>query len=201
MGISKLMKYFDYMPDVYCWIGGGGLRSVYDGLKTKDIDFFVTCKEDFEKSVNYLLSIEMSLVREMDILYRFKRSDGFDIDLFCKEEGCTPERSVILSDYTMCACAIDRYGNIFHHPDFLKDALSKQLAYLGNDIQPSQAKSRPNRLNRFLKSGYSISKEELIKVTDRMVKDKIPLIKGHWKPTIQDFNVHVRHNYHNYNLR
>ena len=200
MDIPKLMKYFDYMPDVYCWIGGGGLRSVYDGLETKDIDFFVTCKEDFEKSVNYLLSIEMSLVREMDIFYRFKRSDGFDIDLFCKEEGCTPERSVILSDYTMCACAIDRYGNIFHHPDFLKDATAKQLVYLGNEAQPSQAKSRPNRLNRFLKSGYNISKEELIKVTDRMVKDKVPLIKSHWKPTIQDFEIHVRHNHCNYDL-
>ena len=192
MDVPKLMKYFDYMPDVYCWIGGGGLRSVYDGSKTKDIDFFVTCKEDFEKSVDHFLSNGMSLVRKLDIHYWFQRQDGFDIDLFCKEEG---------SDYTVCACAIDRHGSLFQHPAFLKDALARRLIYLGNEINKSMAKSRPNRLNRFLKIGYDISKEELIKVTDRMVKDKVPLIKDYWKPTIQDFNVHVRHNHYNYDLR
>ena len=200
MDIPKLMKYFDYMPDVYCWIGGGGLRSVYDGLETKDIDFFVTCKGDFEKSVDHFLSNGMSLVRKLDIHYWFQRQDGFDIDLFCKEEGCTPERSVVLSDYTACACAIDRYGSIFQHPAFLKDATARRLIYLGNEINKSMAKSRPNRLNRFLKIGYDISKEELIKLTDRMCKDKVRLDKDCWKPIIQDFEVHVRHNYHNYDL-
>ena len=200
MDIPKLMKYFDYMPDVYCWIGGGGLRSVYDKLKSKDIDFFVSCQSDFDISVDHFLSNGFLLIREMDILFRFKTKEGMDVDLFCKEEGCTPERSVILSDYTMCACAIDRYGNIFHHPDFLKDTLSKKLVYLGNDIQPSQAKSRPNRLNRFLKIGYDISKEELIKLTDRMCKDKVRLDKDYWKPTIQDFEVHARYNHYYHSL-
>ena len=199
MDIPKLMKYFDYMPDVYCWIGGGGLRSVYDNLKSKDIDFFVSCRRDFDISVDHLLSNGFLLIREMDILFRFKTKEGMEVDLFCKEERCTPERSVLLSDYTMCACAIDRYGSMFYHPNFLKDVNSKSLVYLGNDIMPSQAKSRCNRLNRFLKIGYNISKEELIKLTDRMCQDKVRFYKDYWEPTIQEFDVHVRYNnyYHN----
>lgn len=193
MDIPKLKSYFDLFPeDVYCWIGGGVVRSLFDKSKLKDIDVFVANRTDQERISNSLLNNGATPVANRDILDTFK-IDGLIVDVFCEEEeeygGCTPEESVVWSDYTIAACAIDCRGNMYHHPEFIKDCFAKRLTYIGNDISISQAHSRPNRLRRFVNIGYDIDKENMLYLLDRMCMDKMPLLKGRWKPTINKFDV------------
>jgi len=197
MDISELKSYFDLFPDdVYCWIGGGAVRSLFDHSKTKDIDVFTSNHEDQQRIVNHLISSGADHLQKMDIFDKFLISDTIRIDVFCEEEGeyggSNPTDSVVWSDYTIASCAIDCDGVIYHHPDFIKDCLAKRLQYIGNDITTSQAYSRPNRLRRFLNIGYEIDKENMLKLLDRMCVDKIPLRKERWKPIINKFHVETK---------
>jgi len=190
--ISELKRYFDFFPkDVYCWLGGGLIRSLFDNSKTKDVDVFVSSRQDQESINKHLLNNGATLVVNRDILDTFK-IDDLQIDVFCEEEGSSPTDSVIWTDYTISACVIDCYGSMYYHPDFIKDCFAKRLQYIGNDITASQAYSRPDRLKRFLNIGYEIDKENMSKLLDRRCVDKIPLQKERWKPIINKFHVEIK---------
>ena len=192
MDISELKSYFDFFPkNIYCWLGGGLVRSLFDNSKTKDVDIFVSNRQDQESIGKHLLNNGATFVVNRDILDTFK-IDDLQIDIFCEEEGANPTDSVIWTDYTIAACAIDCHDNMYYHPDFIEDCMAKRLQYIGNDITTSQAYSRPNRLKRFLNIGYEIDKENMLKLLDRMCVDKIPLQKERWKPTINKFHVEIK---------
>jgi len=196
MDISELKSYFDLFPDdVYCWIGGGAVRSLFDNTNIKDVDVFTSNRQDKEKINDYLLSNGAVHLGTADILERFLIDGVLRIDVFCEigeYGGCTPEDSVVWSDYTIAAGAVDCRGNMFYHSSFIKDSLEKRLIYLGNDITESQALNRPNRLRRFINIGYDIDKENTLKLLDRMCVDKIPLRKERWKPIINKFHVETK---------
>ena len=192
MDIPELKSYFDFFPrDIYCWLGGGLVRSLFDNSKTKDIDVFVSNRKDQESIGKHLLSSGATHVVNRDILNTFK-IDGLQVDIFCEEEGSNPADSVIWSDYTITACAIDCHGNMYYHPDFIKDCIAKRLQYIGNDITIYQTYSRPNRLKRFLNMGYEIDQENMLKLLDRICLDKMPLQTERWKPTINKFHVETK---------
>jgi hypothetical protein len=201
MDISELKSYFDLFPDdVYCWIGGGLVRRLFDNSRIKDVDVFASNRQDQERIGAHLLNngaIPVAIRGYNNIFDTFK-IDDLQVDVFCEEEGeyggSNPTDSVIWTDYTIAACAIDCYGTMYYHPDFIKDCLEKRLQYIGNDITTSQAYSRPNRLRRFLNIGYEIDKENMLKLLDRMCVDKIPLRgdKARWKPIINKFHVETK---------
>ena len=192
MDIPELKSYFDFFPkNIYCWFGGGLVRSLFDNSKTKDIDVFVSNRKDQESIGKHLLSSGATHVINRDILNTFE-IDGLQVDIFCEEEGSNPADSVIWSDYTITACAIDCHGNMYYHPDFIEDCIAKRLQYIGNDITISQAYNRPNRLKRFLDIGYEIDQENMLKLLDRICLDKLPLQTEGWKPTINKFHVETK---------
>ena len=126
MDIPELKSYFDFFPkNIYCWFGGGLVRSLFDNSKTKDIDVFVSNRKDQESIGKHLLSSGATHVINRDILNTFE-IDGLQVDIFCEEEGSNPADSVIWSDYTITACAIDCHGNMYYHPDFIEDCIAKR---------------------------------------------------------------------------
>ena len=145
----------------YCWLSGGAISDVLNGVVPKDVDVCFDSKDGKNRALTHLIKKEAKFVREFPMGYKVKYGKLI-VDLTFIAE--TPTQVFEKYDYTVVCAALDKYQNFYCHDSFFQDLKDKKLNYLGNS--PSKGAAHPAskalRLKRYIEKGFTIDKENLL---------------------------------------
>ena len=166
---KKYFKLFEGL-DVYFWIASGGIRDFFAKEKPKDIDFFFPDQESRKKAAKKILQAGANKTKDLPRGEQFILNGEYH-DLVCwdgtGDPPCiakNPTEMIEWFDYTVEMAALDSNGQFFHHPKFHEDIKNKKLTRNPNHrIQDLYPRMNNKRLMMYIKRGYSIDREDLIK--------------------------------------
>jgi tRNA nucleotidyltransferase/poly(A) polymerase len=158
-----LKQYFDIFKPlgVYSWVAGGVVRDFLRQDDSKDVDFYFKSEKDKESASEFLKKSGYNLTHSWSHHYTFQK-DGLTLDVSHRENN--PSDCISKFDYTISACAVDSDFNLYFHDDFLKDLERDKLVRISQTDRIIITNIK--MLNRFLKKGYTIDNENLIKYLD-----------------------------------
>lgn len=149
-------------------LAGGALRSHFTKTPVRDHDIYFNAKalgKFIENNTAALVNGHVwSRVSETEQSWTYKKLDYdgagqkmIDITFNIMKQSYESREAVINRfDYTVCMCAIQK-GAITHHPDYFVDLSTKSLR-INN---PEDALSTLWRLQKYVKMGYTIEREDL----------------------------------------
>ncbi len=177
-----------------CWIAGGSIRDYFMyGKIMNDIDIYFPNLFEFKRVQAYLKytqgyvgSIESYLWTTNDpvfenhncIKYKYSPKISSDLEIIInpnldipettadliKIYSTTPEICISNFDFTICSASVSK-NKFYHHKNFFEDLRSKNL----RSINPNP-ESLIYRIQKLSKMGFSLKKEEIIKLTQNFIK-------------------------------
>jgi len=177
-----------------CWIAGGSIRDYFVyGKVINDIDIYFPNSFEFKKAegyfkweVNYTNPKNITGWTSKDSIFenhnciKYKYSPKISSDLeiminpnldipettvdLIKIHSTSPEICISNFDFTICAASVSK-DKFYHHRYFFDDLHSKNL----KSINPNP-ESLIYRIQKLSKMGFSLKKEEIIKLTQKFIK-------------------------------
>ena len=177
--VERLKKYFKPNLDIlksypggkstgiYFWLASGAIRDFFLGVAPKDLDLFFPDVASRDVAKDLLLELGATKVKDTPRGEQFKYKE-VRYDLMCwdgnGDPACfakKPEDTVKWFDYTVEMASLDSNGKFHYDSRFYNDALNKKL--VRNSIQDLYPRQNNLRLLRYVKKGYTIDQENLIK--------------------------------------
>lgn len=150
-------------------LAGGFIRACVAGEKIKDIDLFVSCKEDARKFIN-ILKKDIDVI-ETGNAFTIPRIGEPNIQIIHRWVYSTPEKTIKSFDFTIAKAAIwydgDEWCSVCDKY-YYDDINNKRLVYCKPDRDEDCAGSFM-RVIKFLKRGYDIDKDNLSQTLGRMM--------------------------------
>jgi len=153
--------------DIYFWIAGGAIKDFFIGKSPKDYDFFFVSQEDRKVAQKRLLEIGATKLKNLPHGERYTYKNNY-YDMVCWSDSNeslasakTPEEMIKLFDFTIGMAALDNKGKFVCHDDFEKHIKSKTL--VRNSIQDRRPRINNKRLLKYIKEGFTIDSENLLK--------------------------------------
>lgn len=166
---ARCTKYFNdlilnELSDFNVCVAGGAVRSWFAMERQSDIDLFFDSEESRDKALKQISDKDDSeVVFENDNVTKVKwKRKVFD---FCKSYYPDPESTIADFDFTVSMAAVSSDG-LFVGKDFFMDLASKRLAF--NNIPFPM--SSLHRFQKYIKKGYWMCKDEMIKFTGALQK-------------------------------
>lgn len=176
-----------------CWIAGGSIRDYFThGKVMNDIDIYFPNLFEFKRVQGYLKYVYVEpnnrsyLWTTNDPIFenhncvKYKYSPRISSDLeiiinpnldvseitvdLIKIHSTSPEICISNFDFTICSASVSK-DKFYHHKNFFEDLRSKNL----RSINPNP-ESLIYRIQKLSKMGFSLKKEEIIKLTQNFIK-------------------------------
>ncbi len=174
--IPQLKKCVDHFKeqilskvDANFWVAGGALRDYFIHGHTKncsDIDLYFPDNENLEKVKQYLENEKYEIAFESKNSIKMKK-DNIIYDLV-KIFQRDPKSTIYIFDFTVCCCAVDRYG-IYHHESFFIDLVQRRLI-LNN---PQNSFNSLSRIRKYAIKGFFIDNENMFKLMKAIREEPI----------------------------
>lgn len=152
---------YDILKKHQCYLAGGAITSLFCRRKINDFDIYFKSLENVKQLMSeypFDRAILVS-VSEKGILVKIK--DTF-IHIICFKSFLDSDELLNSFDFTACMGAYDfETENFVLHPDFLKANSQKALVFNENTLFPIMSALR---VNRYKEKGYTISKEEYLRI-------------------------------------
>ena len=161
--INRCHRYFcdiilNDLQNYNVWVAGGAIRSWFALENTTDIDLFFPSEKEKNKALEHLKGLGGEVIFENDNVTKVKyKSKVID---FCKVYYKDPEDTINNFDFTVSMGACDK-KNTYFGDDFFMDLASRRLAINATPYPMSSL----YRLQKYIKKGYWMCKEEMIKFT------------------------------------
>lgn len=162
-------------------LAGGALRSFFTQTPVRDYDLYVTPDVSNKFKTNsvsdILVGYQWSLISETTLSWLYRKLEydeknqqltNIDINLI-KKPYITLDDVINNFDYTVCMCAISN-STIVYHPDYFTDLATRQLRV----NNPSDPLSSLWRMQKYIKLGYSINREDLWSLTEEIHEADLP---------------------------
>lgn len=164
---------FSIIDSEYITLAGGAMRSFFTDMPVRDYDIYM-CKKKEEAVVRDKLS---------DVGYRKIKSDSQRSEVWKREFIDPIKKNVVVNtfniilntnydspqevisdfDFTVCMCAITP-EQITFHPDYFTDLATRTLRL----HSPEDILSSAWRLQKYIKLGYTIDKNEFWKIVEHI---------------------------------
>ena len=162
--------------DAYFWVASGSVRDFFTGEEPKDIDIFFSEPAGYELAKDFLISeTHGKVVKDSSPNPRSRfwfKKQGITYDIACwnghGDPAClanNPSDCIKDFDYTVEKDALDSNLVFYSHPDFFEH-VEKRLLVRPKPITDMWLITNIRRLNKYLKRGYNIDKDNLIKYLD-----------------------------------
>ncbi len=155
------VEIYDILKKYKCYLAGGSITSIFCRREINDFDIYFRYLEDVKRLMNeypFDRSVLVS-VSKKGILVRIK--DAL-IHIICFKSFLDPDELLNSFDFTACMGAYD-FGteNFVLHPDFLKANSQRVLVFNEKNSFPIMSALR---VNRYKEKGYTISREEYLRI-------------------------------------
>lgn len=165
--IPQLHKCINYFKDKILnkvdanfWVAGGSIKDYFIYGNTDncaDIDLYFPDNNNFNKVKQYLESQGYEYHAESEYSLKMKKDNNvYDL---VKIFHSDPKSTIYFFDFTICCCAVDRYG-IYHHESFFIDTLQRRLVM--NDIR--KPLNSLSRMRKYAMRGFFMDNENLFKL-------------------------------------
>lgn len=162
---NKLMNYLGTLTDILekheCFVAGGAIASLYNGLPINDIDIYF-------RSEKHLIKFLYEVFEDGDwVINHTKKatlviSEGVEIQMIHFRYFETAQDIFDTFDYTVCMGAYDFKNDEFvFHDDFMKHNSQRILKFNKNTAFPLISLLR---VQKYKEKGYSISKPEMLRI-------------------------------------
>lgn len=150
---------YDALKAYNCIVAGGMITSIFCDRKINDVDVYFHNKEDLANFIkNESIYIVALTKKAIKIGYCGKDVHLIHFDTFEKIGDLFNT-----FDFTLCMGAYDfKEEQFVLHDDFLLHNLKKKIVVNPNTVFPI---SSLIRVNKYIEKGYSIDKNELVKIT------------------------------------
>jgi len=152
---------YDILKKHQCYLAGGAITSLFCRREINDFDIYFQSLENVKQLMSeypfncaVLVSVSKKgiLVKIKDVL----------IHIICFKSFLDLDKLLNSFDFTACMGAYDfETENFVLHPDFLKANSQKTLVFNENTSFPIMSALR---VNRYKEKGYTISKEEYLRI-------------------------------------
>jgi len=175
------------------FLAGGFVRSVVEGEKPKDVDIWVSSKEEAQRWARLLSGAlhRGSFATSNAITISFPDTA---IQFITRWTFQTPEEVIKTFDFTIAQAVVWFDKGVGEWKGlcaetFLDDVANKRLVYT-SPVREEDAAGSLLRVNKFVARGYTISDEDMGRVTARVVK-KVLEEKGEslYVPEQREFDV------------
>lgn len=149
------------MLGIECWVAGGAVRAYLAAERISDIDLFFTSEQERQKGLERINNIynDAEQIFENENVTKIK-ADGRIFD-FCKPIYDSAEECINSFDFTVSAAAVTIDEGFISHDDFFIDLAARRLAIISLSFPMSSL----TRFQKYIKKGYWMCAEEMIKFT------------------------------------
>lgn len=162
-------------------VAGGFIRAYFAGEKPSDLDLYFKDNTDLLKTKSELETFGWVEVFKTDRAVTVKKNENL-IQLISYLYG-EPEEIINLFDFTICCASmtitrheiqdvgeddtrIELHGHLILHDDFFENLSGRTLEFIGTPLPLSSLQ----RAFKFVKRGYSICDENIVKIAESIFR-------------------------------
>lgn len=159
-GVSVAFKNFLASVPFECWVAGGAIRAFIAREQVADVDLFFPPSVTVAQAEQHFVSTRGAQVAyDTPNARKLRLPDGQLVDLVKRDDG-TPIQTLNSFDFIVCAAAVDREGNFYHHIDFFEDLDRKEI----NLHAVTDPVDSMRRLQKYAARGYRAPHDQVVEL-------------------------------------